>query len=272
MTADSLQLARTETLTEISTDLPASMWPYPRIIAHRGGGTLAPENTLAGLRCGLAHGYHAVEFDVMLAADGVPVLMHDPQLGRTVAGAGDVASLTSLQLAQCDAGAWFGAQYRGEPVPTLAQAVDFCSTNHIWMNIEIKPAPGTEHATGAAVALLLRDLLALHGDQRLAPLLSSFSIEALMAASDIAPAIARGWLCRHVPAGWQQQMQALDAASLHVHHLQLNQAQVTAIHNAGYGVFCYTVNAPARARELLAWGVDAFCTDRLDRFGADFAD
>ena len=67
------------------------MWPFPRVIAHRGGGTLAPENTLAGLRCGLAHGYRAVEFDVMLAADGVPVLMHDPAFGRTVPGIGNVA-------------------------------------------------------------------------------------------------------------------------------------------------------------------------------------
>ena len=54
------------------------MWPYPRILAHRGGGTLAPENTLAALRCGLAYGYRAVEFDVMLASDGVPVVVHEP--------------------------------------------------------------------------------------------------------------------------------------------------------------------------------------------------
>ena len=54
------------------------MWPFPKIIAHRGGGTLAPENTLAAMRCGLSHGFRAVEFDVMLSGDGVPVLMHDP--------------------------------------------------------------------------------------------------------------------------------------------------------------------------------------------------
>ena len=59
------------------------MWPYPQFLAHRGGGKLAPENTLAALRCGLAHGFHAVEFDVMLSRDGVPVVMRDPYLGRT---------------------------------------------------------------------------------------------------------------------------------------------------------------------------------------------
>ena len=62
------------------------MWSFPRIIAHRGGGTLAPENTLAALRCGLAHGFRGVEFDVMALPDGALVLMHDTELGRTVSG------------------------------------------------------------------------------------------------------------------------------------------------------------------------------------------
>ena len=75
------------------------MWPFPRIIAHRGGGTLAPENTIAGLRCGLEHGYRAVEFDVMLSADGIPVLMHDPAFGRTVPGIGNVSETSAALLA-----------------------------------------------------------------------------------------------------------------------------------------------------------------------------
>ena len=80
------------------------MWTYPRVLAHRGGGTLAPENTLAALRCGLAHGFHAVEFDVMAVRDGGLVLMHDPQLGRTVAGTGRVADHAAEALAPMDAG------------------------------------------------------------------------------------------------------------------------------------------------------------------------
>ena len=74
------------------------MWTYPRFLAHRGGGKLAPENTIAGLQCGLDHGYRAVEFDVMLARDGVPVVMHDPYLGRTVAGAGNVFDYDAAEL------------------------------------------------------------------------------------------------------------------------------------------------------------------------------
>ncbi len=136
------------------------MWPYPRTLAHRGGGTLAPENTLAALRCGLAYGYRAVEFDVMLASDGVPVVVHDPELGRTVAGSGHVNDYTAAQLGAMEAGAWFGAAFAGEGVPTFDAVVAYCKAQRIWMNIEIKPAPGFDVPTGAAVARATRDYFA----------------------------------------------------------------------------------------------------------------
>src|SRR3546814_5082375 len=100
-----------------------TMWPYPKMIAHRGGGNQAPENTLAAMRCGLEHGFAGVEFDVMLAQDGVPIVMHDPQLGRTVAGSGSVADYPSAELMRMDAGAWFDARYAGEKVPSLEQEI-----------------------------------------------------------------------------------------------------------------------------------------------------
>ena len=63
-------------------------WPWPRVLAHRGGGTLAPENTLGAIRFGYERGFRAIEFDAMLAADSVAVLMHDPTLERTTSGRG----------------------------------------------------------------------------------------------------------------------------------------------------------------------------------------
>ena len=71
------------------------MWPYPRVLAHRGGGTLAPENTIAAIKVGLEHGFRGVEFDAMLAADQVPVLMHDPTLERTGLVSGAISELPS---------------------------------------------------------------------------------------------------------------------------------------------------------------------------------
>ena len=58
-------------------------WPYPRWIAHRGAGKLAPENTLAAFRVGANYGYRMFECDAKLSADGVLFLMHDTTLRRT---------------------------------------------------------------------------------------------------------------------------------------------------------------------------------------------
>ena len=58
-------------------------WPYPRWIAHRGAGKLAPENTLAAFRVGAALGWRMFECDVKLSLDGVPFLLHDDTLTRT---------------------------------------------------------------------------------------------------------------------------------------------------------------------------------------------
>lgn len=251
------------------------MWPYPKIIAHRGGGTLAPENTIAAMRTGLQYGFRAVEFDVMLAGDGIPVVLHDPQLGRTVAGRGKVPDYPASSLMQMDAGSWFAPAYANEPVPSYQQVFRFCLEHAIWMNVEIKPAPGFAKATGRTVA----GLTAQWGDDVAAaniatgvapPLLSSFSFEALLAAKEAAPELALAYLVEKIPADWFEHLEALDAVALHTNHKHLTRQQATAVKQAGYGLFCYTVNDPARARELLSWGVDAFCTDRIDLIGPDF--
>ncbi|MGH8807293.1 MAG: glycerophosphodiester phosphodiesterase family protein, partial [Noviherbaspirillum sp.] len=169
-------------------------------------------------------------------------------------------------------GAWFGAQFAGEPVPTYAQAVDFCKANGIWMNVEIKPAPGFEVQTGRIVAELTQRLFAAEldaADHARLPLFSSFSFEAVAAAQAAATGIPRAWLVDTIPADWLGRLRTLDAVALHTNHKHLTPALARAVKDAGYGLFCYTVNTPARARAVLAWGVDAFCTDRIDLFDAD---
>jgi glycerophosphoryl diester phosphodiesterase len=245
-------------------------WPYPRIVAHRGGGAVAPENTLAGMKEAGRRGFKAVEFDVMLAADGVPVLMHDPQLGRTVAGRGDIDAIDSKTLAAMDAGGWFDARYRDEPIPLFIDAARWLLAQGIWMNIEIKPFPGRERRTGDVAAQVTRTLFADVADVSRRPLLSSFSEEALAAAREVAPDVARGLLVTRIPDDWERRLQTLDAVSLHCRHSDLTQALAARIKAQGYGLLCYTVNDPARARELFGWGVDSICTDRIDVIGADF--
>ncbi len=240
------------------------MWSFPRILAHRGGGTLAPENTLAALRCGFAHGFRAVEFDVMGLSDGSLVLMHDEVLGRTVAGEGSVADCTLAQLAASDAGSWFSAEFAGERVPSFEEAADFCVRHRVQMNAEIKPVPGMEADTGRRVAEACARLPAG------SVLLSSFSVEALRAAQLAAPQVARGLLVEAVPADWRARLAELGAIALHAKASLLTAAQAAAVKAAGFGLMVYTVNDPAQARELFDMGVDAICTDRLDLIVPDF--
>jgi glycerophosphoryl diester phosphodiesterase len=245
------------------------MWTYPRFLAHRGGGKLAPENTVAALQCGLDHGYRAVEFDVMLARDGVPVVMHDPYLGRTVAGSGNVFDYDAAELVAMDAGSWFGERFKGEPVPLFTAFVEFCRANAIWMNIEIKPADGFEEQTGRVVAELTRTIFGreiAQGDP-MVPLLSSFSAVALAAAQQAAPDLPRAFLIDEVPSDWLAQARALDAVALHTNHKHLSPSLAKQVKDAGLGLFCYTVNDAARAAEIMAWGVDGMCTDRIDLIG-----
>ncbi|MDO8278067.1 MAG: glycerophosphodiester phosphodiesterase family protein, partial [Burkholderiaceae bacterium] len=127
-------------------------WPYPRWVAHRGAGKLAPENTLAAFRLGASHGYRMFECDVKLSADGVPFLMHDAELDRTTSGHGIGGEQTWQALAQLDAGSWHSRTYAGEPLPTLGNVARFCLRNAYFLNIEIKPTPGQDRDTGTAVA------------------------------------------------------------------------------------------------------------------------
>lgn len=244
-------------------------WPHPRVIAHRGGGKFAPENTLAAIRKGHALGFRAVEFDVMLSSDAHPVLIHDETLQRTTDGSGSVADMPLDVLASLDAGAWFDARFRGEPVPAFRAAAALCRELGLWANVEIKPASGHERETGRVAAAVAQECWR-GAAPATAPLLSSFSAEALVEARAAAPQLARGMLYDAVPANWRAQLQELDCRTLHCNARKLDEQLARDIVGAGYGLACWTVNEPQLARRLFSWGVDAVFTDRLDLITPDF--
>ena len=235
-------------------------WPYPRIVAHRGGGSLAPENTLGAIRLGASMGFKGVEFDVMLAGDGTPVVIHDETVDRTTNGRGEVSGMTYLELSS------FKTQNE-EKIPRYEEVVALCRELGLWANVEIKPARGHERATGDAVARKTRDLWK---GAPLMPLLSSFSIEALEAAQAAAPELPRGGLVDKVPDGWRAIMKRLGCTALHCNYKALNGKLAADLHEAGYAILLWTVNDPSEARRLLAIGANCLVTDALDRIGPDF--
>jgi len=238
-------------------------WPYPRWIAHRGAGTLAPENTLAAFRLGAAFGYRCFECDVKLSADGVPFLMHDATLERTTSGRGTGGTLPWSALSQLDAGAWHSRGFAGEPLPTLAALARWIRANGFTLDLEIKPTPSAEEATGQAVALAVRELWA---GAEVPPLLTSFRPDALRAARDAAPELPRGLLLDELWSGWAGVAQALDCVAVVTNHRLMDDALIAQVHGQGRRAMVYTVNEPADAERLLALGIDGIVTDAVDRF------
>jgi glycerophosphoryl diester phosphodiesterase len=241
-------------------------WPYPRLVAHRGAGRIAPENTLTAMRVGHAHGYRMFEFDVKLAADNVSFLLHDATLERTTSGRGRADALPWRELSRLDAGGWHSAKFAGEPLSTLASIARWARAHGAFCNIEIKPTPGRERETGAAVAL---DAAALWRDAEVPPLLSSFSEEALDAARTAVAVLPRALLFETLPPDWRERLARLECVALVVDHEALAADSVKKAHGAGYRVLCYTPNEPARVAELAEWGVDGIITDAVDHIAAD---
>jgi glycerophosphoryl diester phosphodiesterase len=240
-------------------------WPYPSWIAHRGAGRTAPENTLAAFRAGFAAGFRMFECDVKLSADGVPFLLHDADLERTTSGHGRAGDQPWAALSQLDAGAWHSAPFAGEPIPTLAALARWLNANGAAVNLEIKPTPGTEAATGTRVAALAAQLWSGHAPP---PLLSSFSVEAMQAAARAAPALPRALLLDDLDGDWTGVVRTLGCVAVVFHAPLVTAAHVDRLHAEGRRVLAYTVNEPAEAARLQALGLDGLITDAVDRFGA----
>lgn len=146
-----LVVAKRETITadyaKLKTQKPPVKGYSSRIkgIAHRGLSSVAPENTLAAIRAAAEAGFKYVEFDVRYTGDGTAVLLHDETLDRTTNKTGNITSWGYTELTgeafgdePVDAGSWFGAEFAGEPLPTLDQAMSLCMELGLHPYVEFK--------------------------------------------------------------------------------------------------------------------------------------
>jgi len=243
--------------------LNTTPWPYPFWIAHRGAGTLVPENTLAAFERGASLGFAMFECDVQLSADGVPFLLHDLGLSRTTNGQGLAADQTWAHLQGLDAGGWHGSAHTGLGLLRLDQLAHWGMPRGLAFNLEIKPAPGRESECGAAVA---RTALALWSGGNPLPMLSSFSAAALQAAQESAPDLPRAWLLGAAsPLDWQKASD-LGCAALVLHHSLCSASVIAQAHHHGLRAWAYTVNDAGRAKQLEKWGIDGIITDAVQAF------
>ena len=241
-------------------------WPYPRWIAHRGAGKQAPENTLAAFKLGAQHGYRMFECDVKLSADEVLFLLHDDSLDRTTNGKGEAREQTWSSLLHLDAGSWHSPAFAGEPLASFECIARYCLSQGYFLNIEIKPTPGLEAATGTALANAAAHLWK---DGSVPPLLTSFKTTALLAAKLAQPHLPRGLLLDKLRPDWLETALDLGCVAVVCNHRLWDASTVAQARKAGLKTLSYTVNDPASVQRLHALGTDGIITDRVNVFRPD---
>lgn len=108
------------------------------IIAHRGASKYAPENTMAAFKIAYDDGADAIETDVHLTKDFVPIIMHDEDVKRTTNGKGLIKDLTYNQISSLDNGSWFNKSFSNERIPTLEKFLQWAYKKNIRINLELK--------------------------------------------------------------------------------------------------------------------------------------
>lgn len=232
--------------------------PGPRVLAHRGLALDVPENTIAAFQAAVDAGAVYLETDVHATADGVAVLVHDPEI-LADGMAYRVRDLTLSQLRQLDLG-------HGHPVPTLAGAL--VTFPHARFNIDVK----SEQAAGPAVRAILaekavdRVLLTSFDEARRARAIASLPGVASSASSE---RFARAFLGARVGSltlvrSALGTIRCVQIPEKHRTMRLVTRRSVRAFHRAGVEVHVWTVNEPDDMIRLLDLGVDGLITDRAD--------
>jgi glycerophosphoryl diester phosphodiesterase len=235
-------------------------WPYHRLVAHRGAGLSAPENTLAAFQHGYDMGYRMFECDAKVSADGIVYLLHDATLDRTTNSQGMAHHYIWDEISQLDAGSWHSEWFAGTGVPSLEQVAKFCIERNCLLNIEIKPSPGFESLTGTCVA---QKAMEYWSGNNVLPLLTSFKREALQSALITAPELPRGLLMHELSTDWQEAVQTLQCQAIACHYPIYTQSLIQECHDLSLRCMAYTVNDVEKAIDLLEMGLDTIITDDM---------
>lgn len=232
-------------------------------MAHRGASSTTPENTLPAFEEAARAGADVIELDVRLTADGVPIVLHDPDVSGTTDGRGPVLGLTLAEVKRLDAG-------RGGPrveVPTLEEALEAIDRAGVGVDLEVKNIPGEPAFDSPDEAILVAALEGLNRVGFGGPVLvSSFNWVTIERCRELAPDVLTGFLT----VASIDPRAALDYARQNGHEFVLPNAValvepgkpfVEEAHREGIRVGTWTVDDEASLERLFGWGVDAIASN-----------
>ena len=254
----------------------------PLVIAHRGSSALAPENTLAAFAHAMNDGADGIELDVRLAADGVPVIIHDATLRRTGLRAGSVAKLNSSELARIDVGHWFNrAQpglsnktYVGQGVPTLGQVFQLLKKHkHALVYLELKTDRAEESASELANSVV--ELVEAYQLSKRVVVVS-FNLDLVSQVKRIDSAIFTGALFepKRELARLARKRRMIDAAlrsgadEILMHYLVATEGGVRFAQQNNLRVVVWTVDDPRWMRRARRLDIHALITNNPTAFTA----
>lgn len=240
----------------------------PRIIAHRGASSTAPENTHAAFALA-AQGGFGMELDVGLSADGTPWVLHDDTLDRTTNLRGFLDETPDVVLDTADAGSWKDAAFAGQPLPRLVDVLTHHA--HLGLDVEIKSPRDGSRWTASDLGTRVAQVI-LQAQAADTVLVTSFNPYVLEAVRRTAPRVRRGQIVGTYEGSHLRVHERLGLQALALNHhavpdaLMLDDALVTRrdvrrAHRWGYRVAVWTVDDPKRAKRLIGWGVDAVITN-----------
>jgi len=240
------------------------------ITAHRGGSSLAPENTLASFKSGIEHAADALEMDIHLTSDGSLVVVHDPSLARTTGKSVVVEEATLADIKKLDAAAkYFGKAFGPQQIPTLEEVLEL-NDGRLWLQIEIKLRSDGTRYPGIEQQLL--QTLESYGMLNRV-IIISFDFPTLKTIKELNSAVLTGALAGKAylssvgangPAEVVRQILASGADYVGISHSYLSDALYTGFRDAGLGVGVWTVNTLEDMQKYINLGVNFITTDRPD--------
>lgn len=232
----------------------------PMIVGHRGVAGHYPENTKVSIQAAIDMGLKWVEIDVQPTKDNVMVVCHDHTIDRCSNGKGRVDAYTLEELKQFDFGAWLSSEFSGESIYTLQELLELAAKHNIGLNIEVK----VDSHDVAQVASQLKTQLDSSPLAKENIILSSFSHDIMRLLHQYCPGYRLGVLSERLRKKDWILMQEIGAFSCHLNFRWIAKRHIAQLHDAGYQVWCYTVNNPNKLKHYA--DLDAVFSDYPDRF------
>lgn len=226
-----------------------SIWisEAPLVVAHRGASAYAPENTIRACQLAVEQGADALELDVKLTRDRIPILMHDPSLDRTTNGHGLVSRLTYADIANLDAGEWFGPAFSGERIPRLQDVLQRYG-DHVLLNLEL-----TNYSTplDPLAGIVIRLVSEVDLADRV--LLSSFNLLNMVRIRLVKPEIQLGLLLHERQPGWLRGLsrRMIPCSFLHLQENLALAELARSEDSPGKPIHVWTTNHEERIRQFM---------------------